>query len=279
MPMTPRSTSTREATTRPRAARWREPEVTDSAAFAASHPETVVTPELWARLEPEIRRRAALLEFDPDPDTQAELQAELRARIIEAARGFRVTGADGEPVFDYLAQHPRYVVWHAAGRIYTSLRRDRRERKVTDRIELLGGYDEWGDPMPADVVDPSTFGSPSASLEHAQLYTGIAARLFPAQRRVLELLEEGLDRGEIGERLGISRKTVHDHINAIRAAALAEIGDDSHTSALVADRHAVRRPSRRLSLQARPATETRTAARPPRVRQQPSGSARRARTR
>ena len=266
---------------RPSAARWQEPAVTDRAAFVAAHPETVVSTELWARLEPEISRRAALLEFDASPDTQNELRAELRARIIEAASGYRHTDEQGEPIFDYLQQAPRYIVWHAAGKVYSGLRRDRRNQKMTDRIELLGGQDEWGDPRPSDVADPTTHGSPTEALEHAELFSGIAARLSPAQLRVLAALEEGLDRGEIGERLDISRKTVHDHVNAIRNAALEAIGDDIHTAAIASDRRAVRRPSRRLSLPARPfpATTTRSGARSLRAALPPRESARPRRSR
>lgn len=280
MPKTTRSSSASAAPRRPRAARWQETVIDDHAAFAQAHPETVISAELWSRLEPEIARRAALLEFDASPDTQAELRAELRARIIEAAKGYRTLDADGNPVFDYLDQAPRYIVWHAAGKVYSGLRRERRHQKLTDRIELLGGEDEWGEPRPADVADPSTFGSPSEQMEHAELYAGIAERLFPAQRRVLELLEEGLDRGEIGERLGITRKTVHDHINAIRLATIETIGDDTHTHAIAADRRAVRRPSRRFSRPARPtaAPPIRTAARSPHAARPRSGSARPART-
>jgi len=280
MPKTARSLTATATPRRPRAARWQEPVIDDWAAFAAAHPETVVSEELWATLETEIARRASLLEFDAHPDTQGELRAELRARIIEAARGFRTVDADGNPVYDYLAQAPRYIVWHAAGTVYSGLRRTRRQQKLTDRIELLGGNDEWGEPQPADVADPVTFGSPTERLEHAELFTGIAERLFPAQRRVLELLEEGLDRGEIGERLGITRKTVHDHINAIRLATLETIEGDTHTAAIAAGRRAVRRPSRRLSRPARPAplSPIHTAARSPRAGRPRSGSARPART-
>jgi DNA-binding NarL/FixJ family response regulator len=242
----------------PAAARWQEPVIVDRAAFSAEHPETVVSAELWARLESEISWRAALLEFDASSDTQQELRAELRARIIEAAAGYRQTDEQGAPIFDYLQQTPRYIVWHAAGTVYSGLRRERRHQKMTDRIELLGGQDEWGEPRPSDLVDPASYGSPTAQLEHAELLSAIAGPLSPAQLRVLSALEEGLDRGEIGERLGISRKTVHDHIIAIRSAALNAMGDDSHTAAIAADRHAVRRPSRRLRRPAEPLPTTTT---------------------
>jgi RNA polymerase sigma factor (sigma-70 family) len=263
------------------AGRWQEPEILDRAAFASAHPETVVTPELWERLEPEIRRRASLLDFDSSAHVQADLQAELRLRIIEAATAFRRTDADGEPVFDYLEQHPRYVVWHAAGRVYSTLRRDRRGTKVTDSIESLGGEDEWGEPTPAEVLDPATLASPTDALEHGELLAGIRERLFPAQQRVLEMLDEGLDRGEIGERLGISRQTVHGHLQAIREAALEMLADDDQGLAMIADRRASRRPSRRAVLPPRPATRTtaRSAARSPRAAQPRTGSARPARTR
>ena len=261
--------------------RWQEPEILDHAAFASAHPETVVSPELWERLEPEIRRRASLLDFDSAAHVQADLQAELRLRIIEAATAFRRTDEDGEPVFDYLEQHPRYIVWHASGRVYSTLRRDRRGTKITDSIEILGGEDEWGELTPAEVLDPSTLASPSDALEHGELLAGIRDRLFPAQQRVLEMLDEGLDRGEIGERLGISRQTVHGHLQAIREAALEMLADDNQGLAMVSGRRASRRPSRRAVLPPRPATRTmtRSAARSPHAAPQRTESVRPARTR
>lgn len=241
---------------RPRAARWKRPFVTDEAAFAAAHPETVVSPELWARLEPEIARRARILEYDDNPAVQADLRAELRLRIIEAARMCRTRDGRGAPVYDYLAQHPTYIVWHAAGAIYTRLRRERREAETTLRYELLGGEDEWGELAPAETVDETTLVPMSSSLEGAELFAAIASRLSPAQLRVLELLAAGADRNEIGDTLEITRKTVHDHIVAIREATLAVVGDDALVRAFIDGRSATRRVSaspRRKVLPTRPA--------------------------
>ena len=244
MPKPILSSSSRRSTGRPsRAARWKRPFVTDEAAFAAAHPETVISPELWARLEPEIARRARILEYSDDPIVQAELRAELRLRIIEAARTARRRDARGGPIYDYLDQHPIYIVWHAAGSIYSRLRRERREAESTLRYELLGGEDEWGELAPAETVDESTTISMSSRLEGAELFASIAAKLSPAQRRVLALLGEGAERSEIGERLNLSRKTVHDHIVAIRAATLETVGDDRAVRAFIDGRSATRRVS------------------------------------
>jgi hypothetical protein len=237
------STKRTASAARSRPARWKRPFVTDETAFAAAHPETVVSAELWARLEPEIARRARILEYDDDPAVQADLRAELRLSIIEAARTARSRDARGGPVYDYLAQHPTYIVWHAAGPIYSRLRRERRQAETTLRYELLGGEDEWGALTPAETIDETTTVPMSSSLEGAELFTAIAARLSPAQRRVLELLAEGSERGEIGDLLGLSRKTIHDHIVAIREATLAVVGDDRLVAAFIEGRSATRRVS------------------------------------
>ena len=44
------------------------------------------------------------------------------------------------------------------------------------------------------------------------------ADLTPSERRVLDLIGDGLSNREIGERLGVAEKTVKNHINHIFAA-------------------------------------------------------------
>ena len=53
--------------------------------------------------------------------------------------------------------------------------------------------------------------------------------LTPRERRVLDLIVEGLTNGEIGERLSISEKTVRNHVTNV----LAKLGFTRRTQAAV----------------------------------------------
>jgi hypothetical protein len=68
-------------------AAWREPQLFDPPTFFAAHPETVVSPEIWARLEPRIESWARF--WERRFDRQEEVRAALTLRVIEAATGFR----------------------------------------------------------------------------------------------------------------------------------------------------------------------------------------------
>lgn len=60
--------------------------------------------------------------------------------------------------------------------------------------------------------------------EGARLYRLPPRDLTPAQRRVIELVADGLTNDEIATRLGISRKTVEQHISAaVRALGCASV--------------------------------------------------------
>lgn len=210
--------------------RWIEEPIDDAAAFAAAHPETVVTPELWERLEPEIRRRARGLEWNAE--RRPDVEAEIRLRIIEAARAYRDRDAAGEPVYDYLAQGIGYIVQHAAGRVYSGLRR---ERRVAGSITTLGALadsratrEDGGEgPAVLDPADPN----PRDPIERGsedELYLAIAAKLTPTQLRIFRLMREGWDRPQIGGLTGLARQSVHDHVAAIRKTTmevLSERGD------------------------------------------------------
>jgi biotin operon repressor len=218
----------------PPAARWVEPAIEDHAAFALEHPETVVTPELWARFEPEIRRRARALEWDAE--RRLDVEAEIRLRIIEAARGYRQLDEHGEPVFDYLAQNTGYIVQHAAGWVYSGLRRERREAGSTVLLGALAesrSEREEGGEAPA-ILDPAdpTILDPLARTNEEQLYHAVAARLTRTQLRVFRLMREGWDRAQIGQMVGLSRQSIHDHVSAIRYSTLEVLKERSDLVAL-----------------------------------------------
>jgi hypothetical protein len=205
--------------------RWVEPALTDPAAFFAAHPETVVGPELWDILEPEIKRQANHLEWDEERRT--DVAAEIRLRIIEAATGSRERDEQGRPIYDYLRQQPGYIVQHAAIRAYSRLRRERREAATTLALEdlLPAGIEEseGSEATILDPRDPHPDANPVEAISTAELELEIVAALTPMQRQVYDQLRSGWSRPEIGERLGLSRQAIHDHVVGIRLAALAAL--------------------------------------------------------
>jgi DNA-binding NarL/FixJ family response regulator len=69
-------------------------------------------------------------------------------------------------------------------------------------------------PMTSDT--PSS--SPTPGVRLARSRPDLSAKVSPAQLRVLELLLDGHTEPQVGEILGRSRHTVHDHTKAIYAA-------------------------------------------------------------
>lgn len=77
-------------------------------------------------------------------------------------------------------------------------------------------------------------GTRSAPRDDSRLRT-----LTPQERRILDLIVEGLTNGEIGERLGIGEKTVRNHVSAM----LGKLGLTRRTQAAVyAVQHEARGP-------------------------------------
>lgn len=220
--------------------RWLEPQIADYGSFFQEHPEAAVSSDLLTSLRDEVARRARTIDNNWDPERQRELQAEINLRIIEAATSYRsldpVTNA---PVFDYLQQHRGYIVHHAAGKVSSQFRRERREAARTLRLLSIGSQesdeeDLGNEERLEDVVDARSLTSePTAQMEHDELRDAISARLSPAQLKVFHLLDAGLTRPEIGQTLGLSRQTVHDHVVAIRketSSALARRLDEEQVA-------------------------------------------------
>jgi hypothetical protein len=198
-------------------ARWTEPNVSDWAAFREAHPETFVDADLLADLDSEIEARVRVMAPWADDEERTDLKSDLVLRVIEAATSYRETDERGQPIFDYLKQSRRYIVWHAAGKISSRLRRERRLETV--RIADLGPDDpdepELNDGVD-DLPDPQSF-DPTEGLIHRDLRDAIANRLSRAQLRVFRLLEAGYTWREIGRLLRLDRRTIHSHRTAIRS--------------------------------------------------------------
>jgi hypothetical protein len=197
------------------AGRWTPAEISDPEAFYEAFPEARVNAALFAQLEPDIAARARAL--DHDGDQREEICAEIRMRIIECAASYRRLDRRGRPIFDYLQQHPSYIIQHAAIPSYSRLRRDRRLGFASIRIDL-GSTDHDGDERPIELPDLSA-ADPDDLLITRELSDSIAARLEGEPAKIFALLHEGLDRAEIGHRLTLDRRRIHEYIAEIRIAA------------------------------------------------------------
>lgn len=232
-------------TTAPRE-RWNEPVVEDYSAFYAAHPETRLAWSDIESLRSEIHRRVRLLSPYASVDEHADLEADLTLRVLEAATGTRSRDElTGEPIYDYMAQEPVYIVWHASGKVSSTLRRHWKEIEATVPLEDIAPHSEDAEPdEPVDVADRTPF-RPLARLEHQELRDAIASRLSPAQLRIFRLLDAGYERPEIAEMLTLDRRTIHSHMAVIRGATEAVLaGWSEGLEASTMRRHAARRASK-----------------------------------
>jgi len=223
---------------------WRSPEIADRSAFLKVHPECLVTPEVLAVLEPEIRWRASLMVRARDELTLEDVISDIIAGIFECATQYRFTDELGYPVFDYLAQVPSYVVRHAAGHSSSYLRKVRKQAEVTFSYDapLEGDGIESDDEVCYTPVDPSAEIT-SGNIEFSQMVGAIAARLEsdpvlrrdPSLSQIWSLLATGHDRADIAALLGVRRQRVHDRCAKLRGL-MAEydpsygVGRDGRTS-------------------------------------------------
>lgn len=207
--------------------RWVETTPTDPAAFYAAHPQCVLTPERMATLEPYVNQFARLAGNKFDADRQEEQRQAIWVRIAECATAYRSTDpATGLPVYDFIDQHPSYIVMHAAARIRSAVRR---EVGAKDRLGIVsfetpiassreGETVELGSLIAARTVNAIDEAS------HHEIVQKIAVRLSPAQRRLFVLIAEGATPAEAGHLTGLKRQTVHDHMKAIREVAREVVG-------------------------------------------------------
>lgn len=226
--------------------RWVEPVVDDYPAFYAAHPETHLSMADIEALRSEIHHRVRLLAPYASRDQHADLEADLTLRVLEAATGTREADPlTGEPVYDYMAQKPGYIVLHASGKVSSALRRHWKEIEATVTLDAIAPHPEDGDEEgPVDVVDRATW-RPTERLEHVELRDAIAAQLSNAELRVFRLLDAGLTRPEIAELLTLDRRTIHSHMAKIRKATEAVMAHRADgIDAAVLRRRTARRNSR-----------------------------------
>lgn len=219
-------------------ARWIAAEPADRANLRREHPEAFLTTERLADLMPAISRRAAALDRRRDPDVIADLRSDLVLRVIEGGQSSRERDENGQPVYDYLAQRPDYIALHASTPLRNRLRRERAFAKTHHlaSLDTIAALDRTDERVPFQVIDIKA-GHPAEDLVARELLAAVVARVSRAQRRVLALLVEGRDRSDIATELGLSRKTVHDHMQAIRLAVLAVLADDPSAFAEVRRRY------------------------------------------
>ena len=212
--------------------RWQAPEMVDRASFLAAHPECVVSPEIFARLEPEIDHYASWIRRRSDELTSEDIKSEVVARILECATFYRHTDEEGQPIYDFLAQSTKYIVMHAAGKVSSELRRSRNHQEVTVSYDApidVSAEGEEGDEMLVTIADTSATVD-TANLEVADLIRAVEERLRsdPKLRddvtthQVWELTLTGHDRTDIGALLGIRRQRVHERCAKLRTI-IAEI--------------------------------------------------------
>ncbi len=236
--------------------RWIEPDIEDHVAFLIAHPECEVTAERLIELRSEIVRRA--YRIDGRPQVQEDLRAAIELRIVEAATAYRHTDATGAPIYDYLAQRKSYIVQHAAGTVYSAVRRARAAEKRLPMVRIAEVSEDDNDGVVIESIeDPHAAHAVVGGPEYEELTTAINDLLSPAQRRVYALLEVGEEGSDIGRTLGLARGTVHNHMDAIRSAARAVL-DRGHGPAPLSSRRISRakaqdRAARRASDRARAA--------------------------
>jgi hypothetical protein len=206
---------------------WRAPEIADRASFLIEHPECLVTEDLLNRLMVDIHRRAAAMARDDDELELEDVESEIVAGLFECATHFRRRDAAGQPIFDFLAQQPTYIVRHAAGSVSSELRRQRVRAHHTfsydTPIEASGDDADEGDELFITLAD-SKAGFSTDRLELRELAAAVDERLRtdpvlrrdPTIRQVWSLFLTGHDRADIGALLGLRRQRVHERCLRLR---------------------------------------------------------------
>jgi DNA-directed RNA polymerase specialized sigma24 family protein len=198
--------------------RWQPLAIPDRAAFFAAHPECRVDAALLNELSDEIHSCARNLDPLASSERRAEITQEIVAGILDCATQYRrLDPVTGTPIFDFLAQTRGYVVRHAAGKVSSEIRRERRAAPtVTLGASLRGGNDfDDGEDLADDVMDADSPG-PEDQAMYSDLVLRVNAQLNPDQRRVFALMVEGHQRPEIGQILGLARQRVHEYAEQIR---------------------------------------------------------------
>ena len=157
---------------------------------------------------PAVRPDVALLDVRLPDGSGIEVCRSVRAKD-PSVRALMITSYDDDEA------RTAAVLAGAAGFILKQIR----GRELLDAVHRVAAGEELSAGLPAET----RAGGPARMDEVA------LSSLTPRERRVLDLIVEGLTNGEIGERLSISEKTVRNHVTNV----LAKLGFTRRTQAAV----------------------------------------------
>jgi len=157
---------------------------------------------------PAVRPDVALLDVRLPDGSGIEVCRSVRARD-PSVRALMITSYDDDEA------RTAAVLAGAAGFILKQIR----GRELLDAVHRVAA----GEELSAGLRTEAGAGGPPRMDEVA------LSSLTPRERRVLDLIVEGLTNGEIGERLSISEKTVRNHVTNV----LAKLGFTRRTQAAV----------------------------------------------
>jgi DNA-binding NarL/FixJ family response regulator len=159
---------------------------------------------------PALRPDVAILDVRlPDGDGVAVCR-DLRSRLPELACLMLTSFADDEALFDA-------IMAGAAGYVLKQIR----------GADLVGAVRTVADG--GSLLDPKTTAQVMARLRNATEEADPLAGLTDQERRILDLIGEGLTNRQIGERLFLAEKTVKNYVSNL----LAKLGMERRTQAAV----------------------------------------------
>lgn len=159
---------------------------------------------------PVARPDIALLDVQLEHETGIEVAREIRSRHPEIRCLMLTSYADDEALFDS-------IMAGAAGYILKQVRGN----------ELLDGIRRVA--AGQSLLDPSMTTRVLDRLRHGQQQDERIASLTAQERRILDLLAEGLTNRQIGERLHLAEKTVKNYVSNV----LMKLGMERRTEAAV----------------------------------------------
>lgn len=156
---------------------------------------------------PALRPDVALLDVRLPDGTGIEVCRAVRT-VDPGIRALMITSFDDDDA------RAAAVLAGASGFVLKQIR----GTELLDAVRRVGAGEALAPPSsPADAGSPAGVGHLAVD------------SLTPQERRVLDLIVEGLTNADIGERLGISEKTVRNHVTSV----LAKLGFTRRTQAAV----------------------------------------------
>ena len=162
----------------------------------------------------------AVLDVQLEEGTGIEVAREIRSRHPEVRCLMLTSFADDEAMFDS-------IMAGASGYILKQVR----GHDLVEGVRKVGGG--------ASLLDPSMTARVLERLRHGTQEDERIASLTPQERRILDLLAEGLTNRQIGERLHLAEKTVKNYVsNVLMKLGMARRTEAAVYAARQADRQA-----------------------------------------